>query len=66
MGIFVLIGGVWDADRLSLYRFKWREIDLNRLSTEAAKELLEYSKRYIAFRMKDYEINFEAGEEFER
>lgn len=61
-----LIGGIWDADRLSLYRFKGREIDLNRLSTEAAKELLEYSKRYIAFRMKDYEIDFEAGEGFER
>lgn len=61
-----LIGGIWDADRLSLYRFKGREIDLNRLSTEAAKELLEYSKRYIAFRMKDYEIDFEAGEELER
>lgn len=61
-----LIGGIWDADRLSLYRFKGREIDLNRLSTEAAKELLEYSKRYIAFRMKDYEIDFEIGEELER
>ena len=61
-----LIGGIWDADRLSLYRFKGREIDLNRLSTEAAKELLEYSKRYIAMRMKDYEINFETGEEPER
>lgn len=61
-----LIGGIWDADRLSLYRFKGREIDLNLLSTEAAKELLEYSKRYIAFRMKDYEIDFEVGKELER
>lgn len=61
-----LIGSIWDADRLSLYRFKGREIDLDRLSTEAAKELLEYSKRYIAMRMKDYEINFETGEELER
>jgi putative nucleotidyltransferase with HDIG domain len=61
-----LIGGIWDADRLSLYRFKGREIDLNRLSTEAAKELLEYSKRYIAFRMKDYEIDFEVENNFER
>lgn len=55
-----------DLYRLSLYRFKGREIDLNRLSTEAAKELLEYSKKYIAFRMKDYEIDFEAGDNFER
>ena len=61
-----LIGGIWDADRLSLYRFKGREIDLSRLSTEAAKELLEYSKRYIAFRMKDYEIDFEVENNFER
>ena len=61
-----LIGAIWDADRLSLYRFKGREIDFNRLSTESAKELLEYSKRYIAFRMKDYEIDFEVGEELER
>lgn len=61
-----LIGGIWDADRLSLYRFKGREIDLNRLSTEAARELLDYSKRYITFRMKDYEIDFDAGEELER
>lgn len=61
-----LIGSIWDADRLSLYRFKGREVDINRLSTEAAKELLEYSKKYIAFRMKDYEIDFESKEEFER
>lgn len=54
-----LIGGIWDADRLSLYRFQGRVIDLNRLSTEAAKELLDYSKRYIAARMKDYEIDYE-------
>lgn len=61
-----LIGSIWDADRLSLYRFKGREIDLNLLSTEAAKELLEYCKRYIAFRMKDYEIDFEAENNFEK
>lgn len=61
-----LIGGIWDADRLSLYRFKGRVIDLNRLSTESAKELLDYSKRYIAARMKDYEIDYKALYDIER
>ena len=44
-----LIGSIWDADRLSLYRFKGREVDINRLSTEAAKELLEYFKKVYSF-----------------
>ena len=54
-----LIGSIWDADRLSLYRFPNREINMNLLSTEAAKELLDYAKRYINRNITDYNLDFE-------
>ena len=60
-----MIGSVWDADRLSLYRFKGREINMELLSTEAAKELLDYAKRYIEKNMSDYYLDFENDEEIE-
>ena len=60
-----MIGSVWDADRLSLYRFKGREINMELLSTEAAKELLDYAKVYIEKNMSDYYLDFENDDEIE-
>lgn len=60
-----MIGSVWDADRLSLYRFKGREINMELLSTEAAKELLDYAKVYIEENMSDYYLDFENDDEIE-
>lgn len=57
-----MIGSIWDADRLSLYRFKGREINMDLLSTEAAKELLDYAKSYIEKNMSDYYLDFEKNE----
>ena len=60
-----MIGSVWDADRLSLYRFKGREINMELLSTETAKELLDYAKVYIEKNMSDYYLDFENDDEIE-
>lgn len=60
-----MVGSIWDADRLSLYRFENREINLELLSTDAAKSLLEYARNYIKNNMQDYYINFEEKEEME-
>ncbi|MBQ8425243.1 MAG: HD domain-containing protein [Clostridia bacterium] len=43
-----IIGSIWDSDRLSLYRFKGREVKTELLSTETAKLLKDYAKQYIA------------------
>lgn len=43
----VLIGIIWDADRLSLLRFNNLTIDKNLLSTQTAKKLIDYAQQYI-------------------
>lgn len=53
------IGSIWDADRLSLYRFNGRDIRKDLLSTDSAQYLLDYAKRYIREHMDDYKLNFE-------
>jgi len=60
-----MIGSIWDADRLSLYRFKDRKINMELLSTDVAKELLDYAKSYIEENMKDYYLDFEKNEGIE-
>lgn len=60
-----VIGSVWDANRLSLYRFQGREIYMDLLSTETAKELLDYAKKYIEMNMSDYYLDFTENEGFE-
>lgn len=59
-----MIGSIWDADRLSLYRFNDREINRDLLSTDAAKYLLEYAKKYIQKNKNDYNFDFEKDEEY--
>lgn len=58
-----VIGSIWDADRLSLYRFAGKEVRTDLLSTDSAQYLLDYAKRYIKEHMDDYKIDFEKGKQ---
>ena len=51
---------------MSLYRFPNREINMELLSTETAKELLDYAKTYINKNIKDYSLNYTENDDFER
>ena len=54
----ITIGTIWDADRLSLYRFKNRVVDTELLSTESAKKLLKFAEEYINNNASDYDIDY--------
>ena len=54
----ITIGSIWDADRLSLYRFKNRVINEKLLSTERAKDILDFAKEYIYDNIDDYNIDY--------
>lgn len=56
-----IIGGIWDADRLSLFRFPNKVIDLSLLSTDEAKEILLYAKEYIEEKMWEYSRDRESN-----
>ncbi len=58
-----IIGGIWDADRLSLFRFPSKVIDLSLLSTNEAKELLSYAKKYIEDNMGEYNRDRESDDD---
>lgn len=50
----VLTGSIWDADRLSLYRFKDKHIKIELLSTDSARRLLHYADSFT----KDFYLDF--------
>lgn len=43
----LLMGIIWDADRLSLVRFKDKIIAKELLATGTANKLIDYAKQYV-------------------
>ncbi|WP_163308850.1 HD domain-containing protein [Dysgonomonas sp. 521] len=53
-----VIGAIWDADRLSLYRFLGKIILLEKLSTKTTVGLRKYAKKYIEDRLGEYNNSY--------
>lgn len=53
-----IVGSIWDADRLTLYRFPDKVICLEKLSTKTAISLCNYAKEFITSKIDEYSIAY--------